>query len=198
MNVKRIRSIWRFSALLLMILLLAGHAWAIETYTGRRLLDISLPTPQTETHRTYLGLPDTLDNTVSSFTIPQIKARVILVEVFSMYCPHCQKAAPELNKLYELIQSSHTHKDAIKLLGIGVGNSDFEVAYFQKTYQIPFPLFSDPEFVIHKRLGEIRTPFFIGIKLPENGQKPEIFLSGGSDGKTPQDFFDLLTTISDL
>ena len=198
MNVKRIRSIWRFNALLLLILLLAGHAWAIETYTANRLLDIQLPLPRTATHRTYLGLPETLKKRASQFTIPQIKAKVILVEVFSMYCPHCQKAAPELNKLYELIESSVKYKDAIKLLGIGVGNSDFEVAYFQKTYQIPFPLFSDPEFVIHKRLGEVRTPFFIGIKFPENGQKPKIFLSGGSDGKTPQEFFDLLTTISDL
>jgi peroxiredoxin len=123
---------------------------------GDQLADIRLKAPASADQRNYLGLEQG-----GSFNPTGITGELLVIEIFSMYCPHCQREAPAVNRLYQTIQASETLRDRVKMIGIGVGNSDFEVDHFRKHYEIDFPLFSDEDFVIHKALGEVRTPFFI-------------------------------------
>ena len=132
---------------------------------GGVLPEITLPAPEVPTHQNYLGIT----KNKKTFRIPEIKAEVVLIEIFSMYCPYCQKDAPVVNELYNKIAQDEKLKNKIKLIGIGAGNSPFEVDFFQKTYGVNFPLFPDAEFSIHKMLGEVRTPYFIGVKIKKDG-----------------------------
>ena len=131
---------------------------------GEVLPTVTLPIPKSPGEKGYLGLSGD-----GSFKIPRIKAKLVIVEIFSMYCPYCQKDAPGINELYHRIENNPDLKNKIKLIGIGAGNSSYEVEVYKKTYTVPFPLFSDKDFTIHKAYGEVRTPYFIVIKINEDG-----------------------------
>lgn len=131
---------------------------------GGILPEIVLHVPKTLDHKKYLGLSGE-----TTFTIPQIKASVVIVEIFSMYCPYCQAEAPSLNKLFYKIQNNSRLAGRLKLIGIGAGNTTFEVEHFRNTYKIPFPLFPDDDFSIHKKIGEVRTPYFFAVGINKDG-----------------------------
>lgn len=127
------------------------------------LQKINLPIPKNPEEKSYLGLSG-----VGNFKIPQIKANLVLIEIFSMYCPYCQADAPKINELYQLIENTMELKNKIKMVGIGAGNTPFEVEVYKKTYKVPFPLFPDKDFVVHKAYGEPRTPYFIVVKINDD------------------------------
>jgi peroxiredoxin len=141
-----------------------GHCAEQAPAVGGMMPEVILPIPQLAEERTYLGL-----KAGSTFKIPQITADVVIVEIFSMYCPYCQKEASRVNELFSLIAKRPELKNRVKIIGIGAGNSDFEVKIFKDKYQVPFPLFPDGDFKIHKLVGEVRTPYFIGVETRPDG-----------------------------
>jgi peroxiredoxin len=161
---RRILTVLTMITLLFSIIVFPALAANKPPEKGETLPVINLPVPKNAEERNYLGLSGG-----GLFNISQIKAHGVIVELFSMYCPFCQKDAPGVNELYRLIENRAVLKNKIKLIGIGVGNSPYEVEVFKKTYDVPFPLFPDKDFVIHKVCGEVRTPYYMVVKINEDG-----------------------------
>ena len=159
---------------------------------GGTLPLINLDVPKDPDHRSYLGLSGE-----GLFNISQIKAKVVIIQIFSMYCPICQREASRVNELYGNIEKNPKTRGKLKLIGIGAGNSQFEVDIFLKTYEVPFPLFSDGDFSIHKSLGEVRTPYFIGVKIYDEGSH-EIFYSRVSGFEKAEEFLQMMFELSGL
>jgi hypothetical protein len=150
----------------------------------------SQPTPEDQTVRAYLGLSDK-----KAFSLGQVAAKTLIVQVFSMYCSHCQADAPEVNKLYRLIQENPSLKDNVKILGIGTGNTIFEVDLFREKFHVPFPLIPDENLAVQKACSEkIRTPLFIVAK-PEGAKGLKVVHVHVGKIKDAETF---LKTITDL
>ena len=176
-------------------LLLATHAGLAFTKApaiGESLPPFELPIPQDTGAQSYLGLSGT-----GQFTISQIEAKVVIIQIFSMYCPVCQKEAFRVNKLYRTIQKRKDLKDKIKIIGIGTGNTAFEVGFFRKKYEVDFPLFSDENLSIHRILGKLRTPYFIGVKINRDGSN-EVFYSRLGQFKDVNSFLKRIVELSGL
>lgn len=178
--------------LLLLIFVCLTFAAKLPPAKGGRLPSIKLPIPKDPGEKKYLGLSGS-----GFFRVPQIKARVVIIEIFSMYCPQCQKIAPGIEELYQLIENDVRLKDKIKLIGIGAGNSRYEVEVFKKTFNVPFPLFPDNDFTIHEALGDVRSPYFIAIKINKNGTH-EVIHSELDSFKDAETFLELMIEASGL
>lgn len=164
------------TALLLFFAAYAGSAENITPQVGSVFPSIKLTKPTDAAHLKYLGLSG--DGT---FKLNRIKADVLIIEIFSIYCPYCQAEAPSINELYRVIENNPALKNKIKMIGIGIGNSAFEADIFKKKYQVDFPLFPDGDFKLHKIIGEVRTPYFFVVKL-KSGTAEAIYSQLGALG----------------
>jgi len=125
---------------------------------------IMLPPLTDPVQQDYLGV-----KTTDPFALNDIQTEVLIIEVFDFYCPHCQREAPNVNRLYHSIASDPYLKDRIKLIGIGVRNTAFEVNQFRKSFTVPFPLFPDRSRDITRQLKVRKTPTFIGFVRQTDG-----------------------------
>ena len=180
----------------MVVLVFLFHAPSVEAKSppkkGDTLPAIKLAVSKDPAHRGYLGLSDE-----GLFDISQIRGEAVIIQIFSMYCPHCQREAPRVNELYEKIEKHPDARGRVKLIGIGATNSPFEVDIFRNTYKVPFPLFSDGDGAIHKRLGEVMTPYFIGIRIKDGGGH-EIFYSKVGGFGDAEKFLQLILESSGL
>jgi len=175
--------------ILIAILLNVGVAQADTDTVSEPLPDITLTVPNNQAFIDYMGLkwgPGT------PFKLSDIDADILMVELFSMYCPYCQKAAPNVNELYELMQKNQRPGLKLVLIGIGVKNTPLEVETFRQGYDIKFPLFSDMDLSIYKLLGGDGTPTFVACKK-EGGRKVIFFRKSGGFANPPQFFENLLS-----
>lgn len=143
--------------------------------SGESFPDVFITAPEKLSDMDYLGLTGT-----RSFKVSQIKGDLVILEIFSMYCPYCQKEAPIVNELYQLVNKDASLKSRVKFIGVGAGNTLFEVNLFRDEYHVQFPLVPDENFAVHKAAGGVRTPYFFVIRLNPDGSNKIIYSKVGS------------------
>ena len=191
-----------FAALAALVLILAAGAQALAVEAseapgaaplavGTPFPDVPLIGPVSPELAASLGLASQTGPT----PVNKIRADVLVVEIFSMYCPFCQREAPAINALHSLIEKQGL-SGRIKFIGIGAGNSDTEVAIFRKKFNVPFALFSDAAFAVHQRIGQVGTPFFYVLRQKPAGY--EIVMTHLGVIHSPSDFLAALTAKAGL
>lgn len=165
---------------------LEGEAGPVSSELSGSYAKIEFASPDEVEDLGYLGLA--ADN--PAFSISEIKADIIIIEIVTAYCPHCGGKTSSLNEVYNLIETS-SYSDRIKIIGIGMSNSERELELFKEKYNIPFPLFADPENKMYAVLGRINLPHWVVLKSDHNGGIKEVY-SLSQELPEPKSFLDLV------
>ncbi len=150
---------------------------------GDVLADFTLPAPANDEQAAYLGVA-----AGKEFSLSSIPASAILIEIFSMYCPHCQKEAPVVNELFKKFKTA-PQAGGFRMLGIGTGNSEYEVGVFRDKFSVKMPLFPDGDYSIYNNIGTVGTPFFILARKHADSGKLEILEVHEGTLPDPQAFY---------
>lgn len=127
--------------------------------------EIRFPAPPSEADQKYLGISGK-----ETFTISDVDADVLLVEVMNINCGSCQQQAPINNHLFSLMQSTPEAAGRIKMMAISAGTRYKDIQDFRNYFKTPYPVIEDPEFVLYDAVGRTPTPFAIALIKNADGK----------------------------
>jgi hypothetical protein len=172
MKVKSREVLWLLilvcSSLLILVAPDVGKTASETVRFGDLFPRYTFDSPEATDDRAYLGIPEG-----ETFTIGDINADLIVLEVLNTYCTSCQKQASVYNEAFQLAEIDSATQGRIKWMGMGVGNNETEVAAFREDKGILFPILTDLDFKFYDAVGGpggVRTPFTILIRKDENGR----------------------------
>ena len=101
-----------------------------------------------------------------------------------------------MNELYRVIQKRADLRDNVKLIGIGIQNTPYEVEHFKQKYQVPFPLFPDEDKSVYQAMGKAKVPYFIGVRINKDGGHEIFYAKRGKMRQNPDEFLALMLKLS--
>lgn len=129
-----------FKALVVCVaILLAMGSLAVAAPSQQKIAAFKFSGTLSESDQKYLGLEKP-----GPFTLQDIKAPYVLIEIMRTTCPHCVAQVPALNHLYKLVANSDL-KDKLKILSMGESDGAAALKKFKAAYKIPYPLVADPD-----------------------------------------------------
>jgi peroxiredoxin len=130
---------------------------------GSQLPEFTLPAPDSQQTLRYLGL-----RTMGPYSISQIGAKLVLIEILNALCPQCHANAPVLNRLYNVVQKDAALAKDVKIIGICIGNSKTETDAYRKSFKVPFPVIPDEDSHILNAVQVLETPTMVLVS--KNGK----------------------------
>jgi thiol-disulfide isomerase/thioredoxin len=149
----------------------ASDADMSKLQPGMPLPAILIQQDITKDQRKYLGLRSGFLGMFAAqeFKPSDVAAEVLVIEFFNIHCMSCQRQAPVMNKVFDLVNSHRIMRDQVRFFGIGVGNTELETDLFMRRYSVGFPLFADPGFDNYDAIGEPgATPLTLIVKRNGN------------------------------
>ncbi len=146
-------------ALLLLLAWAAPGAAADLPKVGDTLPELRFQAPDGPGDGDYLGLGSN-----RPFSLSEVQADLIMLEIVGVYCPVCFEQAPTVNSLFKQLARDPALGSRVKLLGLASGVTPMEIQAMRESQEARYPVVGDPEFVIHEQLGSPKTPFTILVR----------------------------------
>jgi len=134
------------------IFLQSSGAFCADLGEKESPIKFTLPPPDSAQTQTYLGL-----DAMKQFKVNDIRAKIVVIELMSARCPHCQANAHIMNDIYKMIQADSGLAD-VKVIAIAVADDKTGVETFKKQFKTPFPILLDENREIARSMSVRATP----------------------------------------
>ena len=159
MRTQRLIRIHVFAVVAALVLLTAPALAADLPEPGDVLPPLSFQAPDAPGDGAYLGLGSN-----RAFSLSDVDAELIMLEIVGVYCPVCFEQAPTLNSVFKQLRRDPVLGGKVKLLGLASGVTPMEIQAMREGQNARYPIVGDPDFVLHERLGSPKTPFTILVR----------------------------------
>lgn len=131
-------------------LALSAASWAAPPQ--KKIAGLIFSGTLSEADHKYLGLEKP-----GPFTLQDIQAPYVLIEIMRTTCPHCLAQAPALNQLYQMVANSNL-KDCLKIISVGASDNESDLKRYRAAHKVPFAVVADPECKISSAFNISGTP----------------------------------------
>ena len=136
-----------FFCILSLVVSTSGKSSSKGTKLGDLFPSYTFLPPPSSQDLNYLGLSEQ-----KPFSLGDVQAELIVLELLNIYCTSCQKQAPIYNEIFDLVEKDPVMKGKVKWMGVGIGNNANEVEFFRKSKNIPFPILTDTQFKLYEAI----------------------------------------------
>jgi peroxiredoxin len=119
----------------------------------QQAFEMTVTAPASAESKAKLGLAED----VESFRPADLETDLFVLLVFDLYCHACQQSAKNMAWLNEQIDNDPRLRKAA-VIGLGRGDTPFEVQTFMRKLKLDFPAISDRDKAFTDGLGVDRTP----------------------------------------
>lgn len=134
----------------------AFGASPVEIQEGTQF-NFTLPSPGSTQVQSYLGL-----KTPGPFKLSDVKAQMVVIELMSSTCPHCQASAPTVNNVYKEMQTDPGLAD-VKFFALSLSDNKLGLETFRKAFKTVFPILLDENHGITNSIKGLSTPTVIMV-----------------------------------
>ncbi len=115
--------------------------------------------------REYLGLPAD----AKWLELSALNARFVLVQMYNTMCHDCVNETKKLTQFFRTVEKDPVLKGQLKIIGLGVYDSNQDVVRFRRHYDVLYPLFSDKHGQIFECLGQAQLPLAYLVRAKGDG-----------------------------
>lgn len=115
--------------------------------------------------REYLGLPEG----TKWLELSELSARFVLIQLYNTLCNDCVAETKMLSRFFKTVKEDPVLADELKIIGLGVYDSNRAVMKFKKHWVVRYPLFSDKDGQIFECLGQAELPLAYLVRAEGDG-----------------------------
>ncbi|SDB09677.1 Peroxiredoxin [Desulfonatronum thiosulfatophilum] len=131
----------------------------------------------------------------ANFLLADVPAEFVLLKYYSEHCSQCVQEAQLYNRLFAMIQEDPGLRERLKLIGIGVGDSQRSVLRFKRTHNVPYPLLADERRILFDSVGGGEIPLIYLVRILPDSRVQVVYYHEGHIEDLGS-FFDLLNKMT--